>query len=135
MKWNGSGAGGGVLRFSEERDPAAPTQFVQLRAIDPEGAYRRQGIEAATRWLRETDSTELRVPFTYVTEDWWSSLASHPLGVWGADQRRCYAAGTLEASRVAELERLRMVRSVHASACDAGLEVGRFLPPATAVWE
>src|SRR5207244_2172649 len=26
-----------VLRFSEERDPAALAQFVQLRVIDPEG--------------------------------------------------------------------------------------------------
>lgn len=59
-----------------------------------------------------------------------------------ADQRRYYAAGTLEASRVAELEQLGMVWSVHASAWDAGLEVarsyaavhGHFLPPANAVW-
>ncbi|MEU1201216.1 helicase associated domain-containing protein [Streptomyces sp. NPDC005813] len=134
----------GVLRFSEERDPAALTQFVQLRVIDPEGAYWRRGIEAATRWLRETGSTELRVPFTYVTpEEWASSLGSYPLGVWVADQRRYYAAGTLEASRVEELERLGMVWSVHASAWDAGLDVarsyaavhGHFLPPATAVYE
>ncbi|MEU1201276.1 Helicase associated domain protein [Streptomyces sp. NPDC005813] len=134
----------GVLRFSEERDPAALTQFVQLRVIDPEGTYWRRGIEAATRWLRETGNTELRVPFTYVTpEDWSSSLGSHPLGVWVADQRRYYAAGTLEASRVAELEKLGMVWSVHASAWDAGLDVarayaavhGHCLPPATAVFD
>ncbi|WP_432190569.1 helicase associated domain-containing protein, partial [Streptomyces sp. Tue6028] len=134
----------GVLRFSEERDPAALTQFVQLRVIDPEGAYWRRGVEAATRWLRDTGNTELRVPFTYVTpEDWSSSLGSHPLGVWVADQRRYYAAGTLEASRVEELERLGMVWSVHASAWDASFAVarsyaavhGHFLPPATAVFE
>ncbi|MFB7248379.1 Helicase associated domain protein [Streptomyces populi] len=134
----------GVLRFTEERDPAALTQFVQLRVIDPEGAYWRRGIEAATRWLRETGSTELRVPFTYVTpEDWSASLGSHPLGAWIADQRRYYAAGALEASRVMELERLGMVWSVHASAWDAGLDVarsyaavhGHFLPAASVVWE
>ncbi|MEV2236371.1 Helicase associated domain protein [Streptomyces phaeochromogenes] len=132
----------GVLRFSEERDPAALTQFVQLRVIDPEGAYWRRGIEAATRWLRETGNTELRVPFTYVTPEDWGAMSAHPLGAWTADQRRYYAAGTLEASRVAELERLGMVWSVHASAWDAGLEVarsyaavhGHFLPPANAVW-
>ncbi|MHB9856558.1 hypothetical protein ACSYGO_46015, partial [Streptomyces krungchingensis] len=39
-----------------------PAQSVSLR-IDPEDAYRRRGIEAATRWLRETGSTELRVPY------------------------------------------------------------------------
>ncbi|MFE7076896.1 Helicase associated domain protein [Streptomyces sp. NPDC057620] len=132
----------GVLRFSEERDPAALTRFVQLRVIDPEGAYWLRGIEAATRWLRETGSSELRVPYTYVTPEEWGSAGSHPLGVWTADQRRYYTAGTLEASRVTELEKLGMVWSVHASAWDAGLEVarsyaavhGHFLPPTGAVW-
>ncbi|MFF1679990.1 Helicase associated domain protein [Streptomyces sp. NPDC058256] len=133
----------GVLRFSEERDPAALTQFVQLRVIDPEGAYWRCGIEAATRWLRESGETELRVPFTYVSPEDWGAVSAHPLGAWVADQRRYYAAGTLEASRVAELERLGMVWSVHASAWDAGLEVARSyaavhhhcLPAASVVWE
>lgn len=133
----------GVLRFTEERDPATLTQFVQLRVIDPEGAYWRRGIEAATRWLRETGNTELRVPFTYVTPEDWSSVGSHPLGAWIADQRRYYTAGTLEASRVTELEKLGMVWSVHASAWDAGLEVarsyaamhGHFLPAASVVWD
>ncbi|MGW6262869.1 Helicase associated domain protein [Streptomyces sp. NPDC055085] len=133
----------GLLRFTEERDPAALTQFVQLRVIDPEGAYWRRGIEAATRWLRETGNAELRVPFTYVTPEDWSSVGSHPLGAWIADQRRYDAAGTLEASRVAELERLGMVWSVHASAWDAGLDVarsyavvhGHFLPAASVIWD
>ncbi|MFE9687832.1 Helicase associated domain protein [Streptomyces sp. NPDC006285] len=133
----------GVLRFSEERDPAALTRFVQLRVIDPEGAYWLRGIEAATRWLRETGNSELRVPYTYVTPDDWGSAGSHPLGVWLADARKYYAAGTLEAKRVIELEKLGMVWSVHASAWDAGLEVarsyaavhGHCLPAATVVWE
>uniref|UniRef100_UPI0039B6C0F2 helicase associated domain-containing protein n=1 Tax=Streptomyces sp. MMBL 11-3 TaxID=3382639 RepID=UPI0039B6C0F2 len=132
----------GVLRFSEERDPAALTRFVQLRVIDPEGAYWLRGIEAATRWLRETGSSELRVPYTYVTPKEWGAAGSHPLGVWVADARKYYAAGTLEAKRVIELEKLGMVWSVHASAWDAGLEVarsyaavhGHFLPPTGAVW-
>ncbi|MFJ4940965.1 Helicase associated domain protein [Streptomyces pseudovenezuelae] len=133
----------GVLRFTEERDPAALTQFVRLRVIDPEGAYWRRGIEAASRWLRETGESELRVPYTYATpEEWGAGIGGHPLGVWLADQRRYYAAGALEASRVTELENLGMVWSVHASAWDAGLDVardyaavhGHFLPPTTAVW-
>ncbi|MFF5494509.1 Helicase associated domain protein [Streptomyces aquilus] len=133
----------GVLRFSEERDPAALTAFVRLRVIDPEKAYWRRGIEAATRWLRETGESELRVPYTYVTpEDWGAGIGGHPLGVWVADQRRYYREGTLDASRVTELENLGMVWSVHASAWDAGLAVahdyaavhGHFLPPTTAVW-
>jgi hypothetical protein len=133
----------GVLRFSEQRDPAALTQFVRLRVIDPEGAYWRRGIEAATRWLRETGASELRVPFTFVTPgDWGAGIGGHPLGVWVADQRRYYREGTLEASRVTELEQLGMVWSVHASAWEAGLAVardyaavhGHCLPPTTAVW-
>ncbi|WP_260471003.1 helicase associated domain-containing protein, partial [Streptomyces sp. RP5T] len=131
-----------VLRFTEERDPAALTQFVRLRVIDPEGAYWRRGIEAATRWLRETGESELRVPFTYVTPEDWGALGGHPLGVWVADQRRYYREETLDAKRVTELTKLGMVWSVHASTWDAGLAVahdyaavhGHFLPPTTAVW-
>ncbi|MFJ9351037.1 Helicase associated domain protein [Streptomyces sp. NPDC101237] len=135
-------AAAGVLRFSEERDPAALAQFVRLRVIDPEAAYWRRGIEVATRWLRETGSTELRVPYTYVSPEDWGAAGTHPLGVWIADQRRYYAAGTLEASRVEQLEALGMVWSVQASAWEAGLAIarsyaevhGHLLPPTTAVW-
>ncbi|MFJ7305680.1 helicase associated domain-containing protein [Streptomyces sp. NPDC099088] len=83
------------------------------------------------------------MPFTYVTPEDWGSVGSHPLGAWVADQRRYYAAGTLEALRVTELEKLGMVWSVHASAWDADLEVarsyaavhGHFRPAASVVWE
>ncbi|MFJ2239758.1 Helicase associated domain protein [Streptomyces sp. NPDC087859] len=136
-------AAAGVLRFTEERDPAVLTQFVRLRVIDPERAYWRRGIEAATRWLRASDNSELRVPYTYVTPEDWPGIGGHPLGVFVADQRRYYSAGTLEASRVTELENLGMVWSVHASAWDAGLAVardyanvhGHCLPAATVVWD
>ncbi|MGX1541104.1 Helicase associated domain protein [Streptomyces adustus] len=136
-------AAAGVLRFSEERDPAALAQFVRLRVIDPEKAYWRRGIEVATRWLRETGNTELRVPYTYVSPEEWGAVGMHPLGVWVADQRRYYAAGTLEASRVQQLEALGMVWSVQASAWEAGLAVARayteahshLLPPTTAVFD
>lgn len=132
----------GIIKFSEERDPAALARFVRLRVIDPEGTYWLRGIEAATRWLRDTGSTELRVPYTYVTPGDWSGAGCHPLGVWVADQRRSYAAGTLEASRVRQLETLGMVWSVQATAWEAGLGVargyveahGHLLPPTTAVF-
>jgi len=52
-------------------------------------------------------------------------VGGHPLGVWLADQRRYYPEGTLEAKRVAELESLGMVWSVHASAWEAGLDLAR----------
>ncbi|MEU5893077.1 Helicase associated domain protein [Streptomyces sp. NPDC047461] len=136
-------AAAGVLRFSEERDPAVLSQFVRLRVIDPERAYWLRGIEAATRWLRETGNSELRVPYTYVCPEDWDRSAGHPLGAWIADQRRYYAAGTLDAKRVTELENLGMVWSVHASAWDAGLAVardyaavhGHLLPGASVVWD
>ncbi|WP_240362068.1 DEAD/DEAH box helicase [Streptomyces sp. RLB1-9] len=91
-----SGAAAGVLRFSEERDPFALTQFVRLRIIDPEGAYWRRGIEAATKWLRETGNVELRVPYVFVAPQEWGAVGGYPLGRWLADVRRYYAAGTLE---------------------------------------
>ncbi|MCX5355923.1 DEAD/DEAH box helicase [Streptomyces mirabilis] len=138
-----SGAAAGVLRFSEERDPFALTQFVRLRIIDPEGAYWRRGIEAATRWLRETGKTELRVPYVFVAPDEWGAVGGYPLGRWIADLRRYYAAGTLEAGRVTELEALGMVWSAWETAWAEGLAVaqewaavhGHFLPPTTAVWD
>lgn len=138
-----SRAAAGVLRFSEERDPAVLAQFVRLRVIDPEGAYWRRGIEAAGRWLRETGNTVLRVPYTAVTPEDWGGVGGYPLGQWIADQRRTYAAGTLEAGRVAELEKLGMVWSEQDAAWADGIAVakeyaaahGHFLPPTTAVWD
>ncbi|WP_405863546.1 DEAD/DEAH box helicase family protein [Streptomyces sp. NBC_00005] len=55
-----SAAAAGLLRFSEERDPATLARFVRLRVIDPENAYWRRGIEAATHWLRETGQRTAR---------------------------------------------------------------------------
>jgi Predicted helicase len=137
-----SSAAAGVLRFSEERDPFALTQFIRLRIIDPEGAYWRRGIEAATRWLRETDIVELRVPYVFEAPEDWGALGGYPLGRWLADVRRYYAAGTLEAKRVLELEALGMVWSAWDTAWADGLAVakdyaavhGHFLPPTNAVW-
>ncbi|MFE4823174.1 Helicase associated domain protein [Streptomyces sp. NPDC056704] len=138
-----SGAAAGVLRFSEERDPFALTQFVRLRIIDPEGAYWRRGIEAATQWLRETGKTELRVPYVFVAPEEWGAVGGYPLGRWLADVRRYYAAGSLEGKRVTELEALGMVWSAWDTAWAEGLAVarewaevhGHFLPPTTAVWD
>nr|BFD87002.1 hypothetical protein StreXyl84_64030 [Streptomyces sp. Xyl84] len=138
-----SAAAAGVLRFSTERDPATVAAFVRLRVIDPEHAYRRRDIAAAQRWLRETRSVMLSVPVAYWTPQAWTGPGpSYPLGAWLADQRRYYAAGTLEAERVVELETLGMVWSVYTE-WDGMLAVarayaaahGHFVPPATAVWE
>ncbi|WP_406251950.1 Helicase associated domain protein, partial [Streptomyces atratus] len=138
-----SGTAAGVLRFSEQRDPAALARFMRLRVIDPEGAYWRRGVEAAGRWLRETGNGVLRVPYTVVTPENWGGVGGYPLGQWIAEQRRAYAAGTLEAGRVAELEKLGMVWSEQDAAWADGVAVareyaaahGHFLPPTTAVWE
>ncbi|MEW2298093.1 helicase associated domain-containing protein [Streptomyces sp. NPDC006743] len=116
--------------------------FVRLRVIDPEDTYWRRGIEAAQRWLRETGSEVLSVPVAYRTPQDWTGPGLYPLGAWLADQRRYYAAGTLEATRVAELEALGMVWSVYTE-WDGMLAVarsyaeahGHFVPPAPAVWE
>ncbi|MFF4355015.1 Helicase associated domain protein [Streptomyces sp. NPDC001530] len=138
-----SATAAGLLRFSEERDPALLAQFVKLRVIDPENTYWRRGIEAATRYLKETGGTGLRVLYGYKAPDDWPGVGGFPLGVWLADQRRYYNAGQLEAGRAAQLDALGMVWSHHDVAFDEGLAVarawaaahGHFLPPATAVWE
>ncbi|MGW0836395.1 Helicase associated domain protein [Streptomyces prunicolor] len=136
------GAAVGVLRFGEERDPVALTQFIRLRIIDPEGAYWRRGVEAATRWLRESGGGGLRVPYVFVAPEEWGAVGGYPLGRWLADVRRSYAAGTLEAGRVVELEALGMVWSAWDTAWADGLAVaqdyaavhGHLLAPTTAVW-
>ncbi|MFH9090994.1 Helicase associated domain protein [Streptomyces sp. NPDC017673] len=156
-----SQAAGALLRFSTPRDPALLAQFVQLRVIDPEKTYWRRGIAAAIRWLRENGGGELRVPYDYVmgenrtqTEAEVESggegesgggsagvVAGFPLGRWLADQRRYYNAGTLEASRVEQLDALGMVWSHYDVAWEEGLTVarswaaahGHFLPPVNAV--
>ncbi|MGW2184011.1 helicase associated domain-containing protein [Streptomyces sp. NPDC001732] len=135
-------AAAGVLRFSEERDPAVLASFVRLRVIDPEGAYWRRGIEAAARWLRETGNDRLRVPYAYGTPSEWAGAGGYPLGRWLASQRTAYADGSLEAGRVVELEALGMVWSERDAGWADGLMVarlyaeahGHFLPPTTAVW-
>ncbi|MFE1198545.1 Helicase associated domain protein [Streptomyces olivaceoviridis] len=136
-----SQAAAGLLRFSSPRDPALVAQFVSLRVIDPEKAYWRRGIEAATRWRRENGGGQLRVPYDYVMPEDESAGAGFPLGRWLADLRRYYNAGTLEASRVAQLDALGMVWSHYDVAWEEGLTVarswaaahGHFLPPVNAV--
>ncbi|MFJ5779515.1 Helicase associated domain protein [Streptomyces sp. NPDC093094] len=138
-----SAGAAGLLRFSEERDPVVIAQFVRLRVIDPENTYWRRGIQAATRWLRETGSEQLRVPYGYKTPHGWAGVAGFPLGVWLADLRRYYNAETLEAARVKQLEALGMVWSHHDVAWEEGLAVarsyaavhGHLLPPTNAVWD
>ncbi|MGW7669676.1 helicase associated domain-containing protein [Streptomyces sp. NPDC054775] len=138
-----SQAAAGLVKVSEERDPAMLAQFVQLRVIDPESTYWRRGVDAASRWLRETRSEQLRASYDYKTPEDWPAVGGFPLGVWLADQRLAYNASTLDPARVAELNVLNMVWSHHDVAFDEGLAVarawasahGHFLPPATAVWE
>ncbi|MFE3152356.1 helicase associated domain-containing protein [Streptomyces sp. NPDC059218] len=110
-----SGAAAGVLRFSDERDPAVLTQFVRLRVTDPEGAYWRRGIEAAGRWLRETGNTVLRVP-TAVTPEGWGGAGGYPLGMVWSEQDAAWADGIDVAEEYA---------AAH----------GHFLPPTTAMWD
>ncbi|WP_406156492.1 helicase associated domain-containing protein [Streptomyces sp. NBC_01005] len=80
--------------------------------IDPEGAgvltaWDRGGRSAAA----ENRERVLRVPYALVTPEDWSAVGGYPLGQWITEQRRAYTAGTLEAGRVTELEKLGMVWS------------------------
>ncbi|MFI6645955.1 helicase associated domain-containing protein [Streptomyces sp. NPDC050504] len=131
-----------LLEFSTPRDPAVLAQFVKLRVIEPEKAYWRQGVAAATRYVKENGSEQLRVPVGFVTSADWSP-GGFPLGAWLRDQRFAFNAGHLAASRVTDLEALGMVWSHHELAFEEGLAVarsyaeahGHCLPPENAVWE
>ncbi|MEU2879782.1 helicase associated domain-containing protein [Streptomyces sp. NPDC007070] len=99
-------------------------------------------MEAAAQWLRETGQSALTVPVAYRTPEKWGTLGDYPLGVFLTDQRRHYAAGTLEADRVVQLEALGMVWAVHTRWDDMMAVArsytdthGHFVPPTTAVWE
>ncbi|MET7520164.1 Helicase associated domain protein [Streptomyces sp. NPDC005480] len=130
-----------LLKFSSPRDPAQLARFVRLRVLEPENEYWRRGIEAAARYVKETDAEQLRVPYDYITPEQWSP-AGFPLGTWLATQRKSYKAGRLDTERVAELDALGMVWSHQDVAFEEGLaaarewaaEHGHFLPPAGAVW-
>ncbi|MGD6748510.1 Helicase associated domain protein [Streptomyces sp. BH106] len=130
-----------LLKFSSPRDPALLARFVRLRVLEPEGAYWRRGVEAAARYVQETGSAQLRVPYDYVTPGQWSP-AGFALGTWLATQRKTRRAGRLEGERVAELDALGMVWSHQDLAFEEGLAAarewarvhGHFLPPVGAVW-
>ncbi|MET7520690.1 Helicase associated domain protein, partial [Streptomyces sp. NPDC005480] len=130
-----------LLKFSSPRDPVQLARFVRLRVLEPEGEYWRRGIEASARYVKETGTEQLRVPYDYVTPEDWTP-AGFPLGTWLATQRKTFKAGRLDAERVAELDVLGMVWSHQDVAFAEGLaaarewaaEHGHFLPPASAVW-
>lgn len=129
----------GLLSFSTPRDPAVLARFMKLRILRPENAYWRQGIQAATRYVKELG--DLKVPYAFVTPESWNP-AGFPLGTWIADQRRFYNAGQTKPARVRELENLGMVWSHWDVAFAEGLsaatgwagEHGHLLPPNSAVW-
>ncbi|WP_405753164.1 Helicase associated domain protein [Streptomyces sp. NBC_00012] len=77
------------------------------------------------------------MPYTVVTPKDWGGVGGYPLGQWIADQRRAYTAGTLEAGRVTELEKLGIVWSEQEAAWAdrAAAARGHFFPPTTATWE
>jgi hypothetical protein len=128
-----------LLSFSTPRDPAVLALFMKLRILQPENTYWRQGIQAATRYVKENG--DLKVPYSFITPEEWQP-AGFPLGTWIADQRRFYNAGEMKPSRVKELEELQMVWSHWDVAFQEGLsaaqgwaaEHGHLLAPTTAVY-
>ncbi|MFC4036327.1 Helicase associated domain protein [Streptomyces polygonati] len=128
-----------LLSFSTPRDPAILAQFMRLRIRNPENTYWRQGIQAATRYVK--DNGDLKVPYSFVTPEDWHP-ADFPLGTWIADQRRFCNAGQMKPARAKELEELGMLWSHWDVAFAEGLsaaqgwaaEHGHFLPPTTAVF-
>ncbi|MFD7446733.1 Helicase associated domain protein [Streptomyces sp. NPDC059909] len=138
-----------LLKFSTPRDPAQLAAFINLRVLNPEHQHWRRGIEAATLYTRAHGN--LRVPFTYRVPEhdeaqeagWPASLAGFPLGQWTADARRFYARGTMDADRLAQLEKLGMIWSHYDVAWEEGLaaargwaaETGHLLAPLDATFQ
>ncbi|MFG1808293.1 Helicase associated domain protein [Streptomyces sp. NPDC049040] len=128
-----------LLTFSTPRDPAILAQFMKLRILRPENTYWRQGIQAATRYVKENG--DLKVPYAFTTPDDWAP-SEFPLGTWVADQRKSFNAGQMKPARAIELENLGMIWSHWDVAFQEGLsaaqgwaaEHGHFLPPTTAVF-
>jgi superfamily II DNA or RNA helicase len=128
-----------LLSFSTPRDPAILAQFMKLRILQPENTYWRQGIQSATRYVKENG--DLKVPYSFTTPEDWQP-ADFPLGTWIADQRRFYNAGQMKPARAKELENLQMIWSHWDVAFQEGLsaaagwaaEHGHLLPPTTATW-
>ncbi|MBN6547640.1 DEAD/DEAH box helicase, partial [Actinacidiphila bryophytorum] len=128
-----------LLSFSTPRDPAVLAQFMKLRILQPENTYWRQGIQAATRYVKENG--DLKVPYAFTTPENWQP-SEFPLGTWIADQRRFYKAGQMKPARARELENLQMIWSHWDVAFQEGLsaaagwaaEHGHLLPPTTATW-
>jgi superfamily II DNA or RNA helicase len=128
-----------LLSFSTPRDPAMLARFMKLRILRPENTYWRQGIQAATRYVK--DNGDLKVPYAFTTPQDWDP-AGFPLGTWIADQRRFHNAGEMKPARARELEELGMIWSHWDVAFQEGLsaaagwaaEHGHLLPPATATW-
>jgi len=146
IKAAGRGESGGtsapaqsLLSFSTPRDPAILAQFMRLRIRNPENTYWRQGIQAATRYVKENG--DLKVPYSFTTPEDWHP-ADFPLGTWIADQRRFFNAGEMKPARAKELEDLHMIWSHWDVAFQEGLsaatgwaaEHGHLLAPTTAVW-
>ncbi|MEU2454779.1 Helicase associated domain protein [Streptomyces sp. NPDC012765] len=107
-----------LLRFSQPRDASQLASFVQLRVLNPERVQWRRGIQAAQRYLAEHDN--LRVAYAFHTPDHWSP-AGFPLGVWIADCRRHHKAGSLDADRIVQLEKLGMLWNAFDARFDEGL--------------
>ncbi|MFF1651576.1 helicase associated domain-containing protein [Streptomyces sp. NPDC058240] len=115
---------------------------MKLRVIEPENSFWRRGIQATTRYVKETGAVPLRMPYGCFTPDDWA-LAGFPLGTWPADQRRFHKPRHLDAGRVKQLDGLGMVWSHQDVAFEEGLAAagawakvhGHLLPPATAIGE
>jgi hypothetical protein len=52
-----------LLSFSTPRDPAVLAQFMKLRILRPENTYWRQGIQAATRYVKENGDLRVATPW------------------------------------------------------------------------
>ncbi|MGK5533994.1 Helicase associated domain protein [Streptomyces sp. URMC 129] len=89
-----------LLRFSSRRDPAQVAEWISYNVIDTERQDWERGFAALRAYAKRTGHA--RVPFSH-------REGPYPLGQWTADQRKTYAAGTMNGQRARRLEKLGMV--------------------------
>jgi len=123
-----------LLTFSTQRDPTLIAAFVRTRAMEPDRAEFRRGLEELITYKQTF--ANVKIPYAYVAP------SGHRLGVWVADQRRYGAADVLDDERRALLNELGFVWSAFDTAFTDNLtavagyaaEHGHACPPGEAVW-
>ncbi|OEJ56624.1 hypothetical protein BGM19_39010 [Streptomyces agglomeratus] len=105
-----------LLRFAAPRDPVMVAKWIKFQILDTERQDWTRGYDAARRYHHRENS--LDVPYEH-------QEGAYPLGRWLSDQRRAFRAGTMPATRAAELEELGIIWDTADAAFEENLAAAR----------